>query len=65
MPHRMCPTRETPGRMLRDSSADSVVEYFRCDTPTTPPPFVNRADDDAATPPLHAPCLVVQMHDAL
>ena len=32
MPHRSCPTCEKPGRLLPDSSADSVVEYFRCDS---------------------------------
>jgi Zn-finger nucleic acid-binding protein len=32
MPHRLCPVCRTPGRMLPESSADAVVEYYRCDT---------------------------------
>jgi len=32
MPHRVCPTCQTSGQMLPNSSEDSVVEYFRCDS---------------------------------
>jgi hypothetical protein len=32
MPYRFCPVCREPGRMLPESSADSLVEYYRCDT---------------------------------
>ena len=28
----LCPTCQTPGRLLPDSSANAVVDYFRCDS---------------------------------
>ena len=30
-PHRLCPVCRTPARLLPDSSANSIVEYYRCD----------------------------------
>jgi len=58
MPHRVCPTCGKPGRLLPDSSADSIVEYWRCDTcgavwshrkddPNAPAKSVTRASDGA------------------
>jgi hypothetical protein len=32
MPYRFCPVCREPGRMLPESSADSLVGYYRCDT---------------------------------
>jgi hypothetical protein len=31
MPYRLCPVCRQPGRLLPDSSTDSVVDYYRCD----------------------------------
>jgi hypothetical protein len=30
-PHRVCPVCRKSGRLLPDSSVDSIVEYYRCD----------------------------------
>jgi hypothetical protein len=32
MPHRLSPVCREPGRLLPDASANSVVDYYRCDT---------------------------------
>jgi len=31
MPHRTCPTCQRPGRLLESASANSLVDYYRCD----------------------------------